>query len=206
MRCRTRHVLFLSVLSSGLVPTIAATQDLLQPEPPNFQDDRFADGPRSRQDHINSSQVASYERAVSLCDLGWRALLSGEAATAERYANEALRLSASLNPALLDQGYIVHHSNLILGHVALARGNKDEARSRLIAAGRTRDSATLRSFGPNMSLANALLRQGHVDTVIEFIDLCADFWPQEKLSAWRNEVLAGEMPDFGPNLLYGIPR
>ena len=39
-------------------------------------------------------------------------------------------------------------------------------------------------------------------TVMVYLDLCRDFWPREELSTWSKEVEAGNIPDFGANLVY----
>jgi hypothetical protein len=44
--------------------------------------------------------------------------------------------------------------------VTLRHGNKDTAKSRPLAAGKTRGSQQLTSFGPNMTLAKELIEAG----------------------------------------------
>ena len=53
-----------------------------------------------------------------------------------------------------------------------------------------------------MSLAKALLIVGERQTVIEYFDLCRQFWPRNKLTTWKKEVQEGKIPDFGANLVY----
>jgi len=78
------------------------------------------------------------------------------------------------------------------------------AERELLLAGATPGSPQLDSFGPNMSLAKDLLEHKQSDTVVEYFRLCAKFWDLERGSLKRWSVLAkaGEMPDFGANLLY----
>jgi hypothetical protein len=49
---------------------------------------------------------------------------------------------------------------MVLGQVALRRGDAKKAASFLLAAGKTWGSPQLNSFGPNMPLANDLLAAG----------------------------------------------
>ena len=102
-------------------------------------------------------------------------------------------------------GNVIHHANLVLGEIAHAKGNLVGAKFNLLEAGRTPGSAQLNSFGPNMTLANALLELGERDVVLEFFELCRGFWDfaPEKLDQWKNTVEAGGIPDFGGNLVYG---
>ena len=60
------------------------------------------------------------------------------------------------------------------------------------------------TFGPNMSLARDLLEQGEKGVVLEYFELCRNFWKMHRgrLDAWATTVNDGGMPDFGGNLLY----
>lgn len=80
----------------------------------------------------------------------------------------------------------------------------DEARARLLAAGRAPSSPQLGSFGPNLALAQELLAAGEEGAVLEYFKLCGKTWKmgREKLRAWTRDVNAGRPPDFGANLLY----
>ena len=103
-------------------------------------------------------------------------------------------------------GNRVHHGNLVLGRIALREGNVEEAKSRLIAAGKTPGSPQLNSFGPNMALAKALLEVGERDVVLEYFQLCSKFWKSERAAArldeWGVLVAAGRVPEFRANLVY----
>jgi len=103
-----------------------------------------------------------------------------------------------------NHGNRVHHGNLILGRIALAAGDIEEAKSRLILAGKTGGSPQLNSFGPNMQLAKELLERGETDAVLEYFDLCKKFWksPHQKLEQWTEDVKAKRIPEFGGNLNY----
>ena len=53
-----------------------------------------------------------------------------------------------------------------------------------------------------MSLAPELLDRGEFEVVGAYLDLCSEFWDDDRLDAWRATVAAGETPDFGGNLIY----
>jgi len=94
--------------------------------------------------------------------------------------------------------------NLVLGRIALRRGQIEEAKRRLLEAGESPGSPQMDSFGPNMSLAKDLLEKGERDTVLKYFGLCRKFWKMDygQLKHWSNQVNAGEIPDFGANLVY----
>ena len=140
-------------------------------------------------------------------DEAWRLLVAGNLDEAASMASQALAdVRASEYPEEL--GNDVHHANLVLGHVHLRRGDLVAAEECLAAAGATPGSPQLDSFGPNMSLAEALLDHDRTDAVLRYFDQCATFWDERfsRLPQWRAHVRAGERPSFGPNLRYGIPR
>ncbi len=103
-------------------------------------------------------------------------------------------------------GNAIHHGNLILGRIALKKGNLSEAKSFLIKAGNSPGSPQLNSFGPNMYLAKELLEKGEKEVVLEYLKLCETFWnpnlPLNKNPEWQYLISNGEIPDFGPHLFY----
>lgn len=101
-------------------------------------------------------------------------------------------------------GDAVHHGKLVLGRIAVWEGRIAEAKALLLMAGRTPGSPALNSFGPNMSLAEDLLKLGERDVVLEYFGECRIFWRsgRARLDTWSAEVLAGTIPDFGANLRY----
>jgi hypothetical protein len=60
------------------------------------------------------------------------------------------------------------------------------------------------TFGPNMTLAKALLEKGRKETVLRYFELCRKFWKMDdgRLDRWRDAVRTGRIPDFGANLHY----
>jgi hypothetical protein len=101
-----------------------------------------------------------------------------------------------------NHGNVIHYGHLILGHVALRRGDIAEAKAELIRAGHTPGSPQLASFGPNMSLARDLLAAGEEEIVIEYLELLKDVWDfdDDQLAYWIHQIRAGEPPDWDRNL------
>jgi hypothetical protein len=100
-------------------------------------------------------------------------------------------------------GNAIHQGHILLGRIALLSGNQVEARQQLLEAGETPGSPQLDSFGPNMTLAKELLERGERETVIQYFQLCANFWKNRtELDQWTNIVKGGGIPNFGANLAY----
>jgi hypothetical protein len=130
------------------------------------------------------------------------AYAAGDWARAEGVANEAL--DAAQRGVFWWTGDAIHQGNMILGRLALHQNKLDLAKKYLIAAGKTPGSSTLASQGPSMQLAKDLLDRGETATVLEYLDLCAQFWSANrgKLQEWTVLIRANIKPDFGPNLNY----
>ncbi|MCC5845588.1 MAG: hypothetical protein JJU05_15170 [Verrucomicrobia bacterium] len=101
-------------------------------------------------------------------------------------------------------GNAVQDANQVLGLIALAEDDVEEAKKRLLASADSEGSPQMNSFGPNMKLAKALLETGERDVVLEYFNRCGIFWKmgEKKLSEWTAAVKNGEIPEFGGNLLY----
>ena len=153
-----------------------------------------------------------YENAFELSDEGDRETLLEDLANAAFEAgrhDKARQYAESLLQGAADgmswnYGNRVHHGNLILGRIALANGNVEAARFRLIAAANTTGSPGLKTFGPNMALAKDLLERDEQDVVLRYFRACAKFWEMDrgKLDEWAAQVEEGKIPDFGGNLAY----
>ncbi|MGD0463357.1 MAG: RNA polymerase subunit sigma-24 [Tepidisphaeraceae bacterium] len=147
--------------------------------------------------------VSPEDRFYNLTPLPKAAFAAGDNAKATNYAIQLLVQARSFKGDW-NYGNAVHTANLILGRVALASGDIDTAKARLLEAGKTPGSPQLDSFGPNMELARDLLQKRERDVVLQYFSLCAKFWTMgtDKLDLWTRTVKAGEIPDFGANLDY----
>lgn len=140
------------------------------------------------------------ERDPLLASLAKAAFAAGLNDDAKTFATKMLED----NTEGWNQGNRIHQGNLILGQIALSDGNVDEAKSRLLLAGKTTGSPQLNSFGPNMLLAKELLERGETEVVLEYFELCKEFWasPNRKLEEWADDVKSNCIPQFGGNLNY----
>jgi tetratricopeptide (TPR) repeat protein len=138
-----------------------------------------------------------------LTNLPAMAFDAGDIRKARAYAERLLDASKSERGGW-NYGNAVHKANLILGRVAVAEGRLPDAVTFLRAAGATPGSPQLNSFGPNMSLAKDLLERGETESVLAYFEACRVFWKMggSRLDAWRQDVEAGRIPNFGANLRY----
>ena len=138
-----------------------------------------------------------------ITELAQMAFDAGDFLKARQYA-ERLLSEATRNPKSWNFGNAVHRGNLVLGRIAVREGRFADAVSFLRASVEIPGSPTLGSFGPNMSLASDLLEHGEREAVLAYFELCRVFWKMggSRLDAWKQEVEAGRIPRFGPNLRY----
>jgi len=141
-------------------------------------------------------------RAPMLARMTKAAYAAGNHEKAERYANEALE--ASTHGVFWWTGDAVHQGNIVLGRLALRRGEMDAAKHYLLAAGKTAGSPTLSTTGPNMGLAKELLDRHESAVVLEYLEDCGAFWTgsRGKLAEWAALIRAGLRPEFGSNVNY----
>lgn len=146
---------------------------------------------------------SDYERWIALGDVALWSIDAGLLDSAENFANELLNSSSSYKDDW-NYGNAVHKAHLALGRLALRQEDIPAAIEHLRNAGKTPGSPQLNTFGPNMTLAFELLEIGESDAVLEYFDLCENFWEMgdEKLAAWTEIVQAGEIPRFGANLVH----
>ena len=93
-----------------------------------------------------------------------------------------------------DHGHVVHWANVRLGRLALRDGDVAAAKRYLLAAGRAPGSPALKSFDPDLELAQELLTRGEREVVIEYLRLCAGFWERPRLERWISVLAAGGTP------------
>jgi hypothetical protein len=157
---------------------------------------------RRAQASISQSQT-SYDRFLALTHAQIPALECGKNELAKAYASEALQLAPQFKQDW-NYGNAIHNGHVVLGRLALIRGDVESASKELLLAGKTPGSPQLDSFGPNMSLAKELLDHGQRDVVLQYFDECQVFWRSDfgALKKWRMLVRLHLPPDFGVNLVH----
>lgn len=115
---------------------------------------------------------------------------NGDNRTVEKLARQALE--EDKDSSAWFYGNSVHDYNQWLGLVALRENRLEEARHYLIMAGKSPGSPQLNSFGPDMILAQKLLKRGphEREAVLLYLDLVADFWaytPPDRLDRIEKE-------------------
>lgn len=162
--------------------------------------------PQERYDHALAALRAAdspYARWVALGPAAKTSIEVGSDVEAEAYALELQQL-APRHKKDWNYGNAIQDFNLVLGRLCLKRGDAEAAKEHLLAAGCSPGSPQMNSFGPNMSLAKALLEAGHNDVVIQYFDLCRVFWAMGRgdLEQWAADIDSGKLPNFGAKLVY----
>lgn len=121
----------------------------------------------------------------------------GQLAEAKLYAERALDLAPAYRNTW-NYGNAVHLGHTVLGLLAHSERDLPRAIAELHASARIQGSPRLNSFGPTMQLAKALLRDGQVLPVLEYLALCRMFWKMGGawLDVWERKIHAGQQPNF----------
>jgi hypothetical protein len=90
--------------------------------------------------------------------------------------------------------YLKHWAHTTAGHVALHRGQLEDAAGHLAASAAVVADARLSSYGPARSLARELCDRGRWPEVEVYLRACAQFWHDERLELWIALVARQENP------------
>jgi len=202
---------FLALRDRALAEGLLKEAQQLEPSEPKWSDNLghlylLHEDPTKSLAEFEKAQSADdseESKFVRLDSLAESALDAGDIDKASRYATELLE-SARKYSKSWNYGNAVHHGNSVLGQISLKNGDVKQAKEFLLKAAETSGSPQLNSFGPNMSLAKALLAAGEKEIVLQYFKLCRKFWTSgaEQLDHWTNDVKTGRVPDFGANLDY----
>ena len=145
-----------------------------------------------------SSKCEPVQRSCMLVELGEAQLEAGRIEDARTTALDILS-EADRVRGTLQYGNAIHRGHILLGQVGLAAGDVAGAREHLLAAAATPGSPQLSSFGPDFTLARALLDRGERDTVLSYLEDCKRFWPLGGLlDQWKAAISRGETPSLVP--------
>jgi hypothetical protein len=126
------------------------------------------------------------------------AFWAGATNKAEQYSKEAVALEPPGDP--VSDGEATHDGNMVLGLVALQHGDVEQAKRHLIESSHTSGSGYMRFTGPNLSLANELLKRNERQVVIDYLRECRRFWVDGRkvLDTWIEKIRDGNDPQFDP--------
>ena len=156
-----------------------------------------------RYDHALAQMADQPKRFYFLASAAKAAFELGKIEEAGQHARELLEAAPHFERDF-NYGNAIHDGHMVLGRIALRKGNAETAGHELLEAGKTPGSPQLNSFGPNMALARDLLAAGQRGVVLEYFKLCSAFWEMERgrLAEWTADADAGRLPAFGANLVY----
>ena len=137
--------------------------------------------------------------------LAYKAYTNGKFAALESileaWENDYTRRgSGRLSPLAFHMGHIYK------GLVALDQDNVALAKLELSKASCVRRNVVLSLCGPNLLLADRLLKRGEKKIVLKYLKNCRHIWslPSRLYFArtWRAAIRRGETPDFGEHLYF----
>jgi predicted Ser/Thr protein kinase len=129
-------------------------------------------------------------RASTLALAAKAAMIAGESTAADDFARECIASGS---------GDDIHDGHIVLGKLALKGGDLALAGAELVLACKVTPTPALMSFGPDMTLANMLLRRGNREAVLAYLEACVPVWKSgnQQLTEWAAVVRRGGLPDFG---------
>ena len=133
--------------------------------------------------------------------MAWLALEAGDTERATGWAHEVARIPEVLAQLPRDPGPLdpwPHRiGNVVLGRIALDRGDLDEAERRLELAGRHPPGALLSRF-PDFVLAHEMLERHRTQPVLSYLEACRDMWiiGEEQIDGWLADISRGHRPDL----------
>ena len=175
-----------------------------------YEYQRLAREPGSESSHPRALEdaLAQFDTAYKLQPMGARLAMAVGGRAESAFLLERYDLAASHAVEMLDvfessdrkRGDLVHEGHTILGRIAMLRGDVSRAKTHLLESAKGPSSPVLGSFGPTMSLALELLKENEFEVVSEYLELCSEFWEDERLDQWKAEVKTGQIPSFSYNL------
>jgi hypothetical protein len=140
---------------------------------------------------------ARLERFYSLEDLIKAAYEAEDLAAVKTLATEYLDLAAGYR-CDWNYGNAIHDANEFLGLASLKAGDRVAAAAYLVKAGKSEGSPQLNTFGPDLALADALLKEGEVEPVKTYLKDLGRFWSMDggRISEWLASIEKGERPEL----------
>jgi hypothetical protein len=148
---------------------------------------------------------ANLKRFYALNELMDKQFTKSNYYNARKLANEYLQL-ALLHNQNWNYGNAIHDANRILGLMSLNEGNIEEAAAFLLKSSESRGSPQLDTFGPELDLANLLLKEGKTVEVKTYLTNIKNFWEMDNgvVTEWLDQIELGKSPElnrFGQHLI-----
>jgi hypothetical protein len=137
------------------------------------------------------------KRFYALDDHIKAAYAANDVAGTGKLATEYLEL-ANTYRCNWNYGNALHDANRYLGLISLKKGDTDAAVVYLREAGKSTGSPQLDTFGPELDLANELLKQGRTEAVQGYLKDIKKFWKTDngQVAGWLAAMDAGEKPEL----------
>jgi serine/threonine protein kinase len=155
-------------------------------------DARAAEARLSLQEYEQAVRLSGGKELMVLVNAGDAALAANELQKATNFAKELIGADRNAHASY------VHKGHILLGKIALAKKQVARARAELMLAARVPADRVLKTFGPETSLAEALLEGGDRATVIAYLIACKRLWTTETsiLDEWVSQLRHGDTPKF----------
>jgi len=151
------------------------------------------------------TQFSQQMRFYAIGDELENALSRNDKEAVNRLASEYLALADNQKNDR-NYGNAIHDANEALGIVALRENDLEKADQYLIKTGKTPGSPQLNSIGPKLELADALLKRGENDVVVEHLRLISRFWDpgrgKQCLPAVIRFIERGKQPSLNALFLF----
>jgi hypothetical protein len=151
---------------------------------------------------------ARYDRYLDLSDELQQSLRKGDIATAAVLAGEVQDAEDSIIAAKghpLARSKNIYNINDALGRAAFLRKDYATASDYLLRMADTSGDPALRTFGPDLWLAQALATTGYKDVVVTFLERSKAFWSGPHVDEWISVLHNGGSPDFSHNIWSAEP-
>jgi hypothetical protein len=143
-----------------------------------------------------------YEQFLILPIICKTAIMVDKVGAAKKYANVLLNMSKEYSESW-NYGNAIHDGNTVLGMVALRENNINDAKLHLLNAANTKPSPQLKSFGPSLMLADALIERNEIDAVKKYFSMMKKIWQNDdgQLDSWISTLDKGGHPYLKQQLL-----
>lgn len=146
----------------------------------------------------NPSKADTTKRLIrfyQLNDLIEQNYKSNSFATVPKLVEEQLAL-AEIYKNNWNYGNAIHDGNRVLGLISYQKGDLDTAASYLVEAGKSSGSPQLDSFGPELDLADLLLKKGKISEVTSYLQGVQLYWKRDNgmVAKWVTSIDKGGQP------------